>query len=33
MKNVKTNEELKIELDGVFVAIGHTPNTEILKDN
>ncbi|NLL27711.1 MAG: thioredoxin-disulfide reductase [Bacteroidales bacterium] len=31
VKNVKTNEELKIELDGVFVAIGHTPNTEIFK--
>ena len=27
--NVKTNEEKLIPLDGVFVAIGHTPNSDI----
>lgn len=29
VQNVKTGEERKIDLDGVFVAIGHKPNTEI----
>lgn len=29
IKNVKTNETKKIELQGVFIAIGHKPNTEI----
>jgi thioredoxin reductase (NADPH) len=29
IKNVKTNETEEIELMGVFIAIGHTPNTSI----
>ncbi|MDR1974000.1 MAG: thioredoxin-disulfide reductase [Bacteroidales bacterium] len=29
LKNVKTNEEKKIDVTGFFVAIGHTPNTSI----
>jgi thioredoxin reductase (NADPH) len=29
IKNVKTGMELKIELQGVFIAIGHKPNTDI----
>jgi thioredoxin reductase (NADPH) len=29
LKNVKTGEELVKECDGVFVAIGHSPNTEL----
>ncbi len=32
IKNLKTNEGRKISLDGVFVAIGHTPNTKLFKD-
>ena len=31
VSNVKTNEEKHIPLDGVFVAIGHTPNSEIFE--
>ncbi len=31
IKNVLTNETKKIELDGVFIAIGHKPNTDIFK--
>ncbi|HPF78928.1 MAG TPA: thioredoxin-disulfide reductase [Alphaproteobacteria bacterium] len=31
-KNVKTNETTEIQLDGVFVAIGHDPATELFKD-
>lgn len=31
IKNVKTNENFKIEVSGFFVAIGHKPNTEIFK--
>jgi len=31
LENVITKEEKKVELDGVFVAIGHHPNTEIVK--
>jgi thioredoxin reductase (NADPH) len=31
VKNVKTNSERVIECAGVFVAIGHTPNTQIFK--
>ncbi len=30
-KNVKTGERLEIKTDGVFVAIGHKPNTDFLK--
>ncbi len=32
LKNVKNNYLKEIKLDGVFVAIGHSPNTQILKD-
>lgn len=32
LKNVKTKEESKIDVMGVFIAIGHTPNTGIFKD-
>jgi thioredoxin reductase (NADPH) len=31
LKNVKTNEESDFQTDGVFIFIGHTPNTEIFK--
>src|ERR1043165_3203661 len=31
VKNLKTNEETVIECAGVFVAIGHTPNTQLFK--
>ena len=31
IKNVKTNKILQLDCDGVFMAIGHTPNTEIFK--
>lgn len=30
--NKLTNEEVKLEVDGFFVAIGHQPNTEIFKE-
>lgn len=31
IKNVETNETKKLEVQGFFVAIGHTPNSEIFK--
>ena len=31
IKNVKTNGTKNIELTGVFIAIGHDPNTKIFK--
>lgn len=31
IKNVKTGEATELEVDGVFIAIGHNPNTEIFK--
>lgn len=31
IKNIKTNEEKEMKIDGVFVAIGHSPATEIFK--
>lgn len=31
VKNVKTGEEKTIDIDGFFVAIGHTPNTDLFK--
>lgn len=31
VKNTKTNEESTLELEGVFVAIGHTPNTKLFQ--
>jgi len=32
IKNVKSGEERNIDLDGIFVAIGHTPSTKLFKD-
>ena len=32
VKNVKTNEIDEIKLDGVFIAIGHDPATQLFKD-
>ena len=32
IKNIKTGEERKITITGFFVAIGHTPNTQIFKN-
>jgi thioredoxin reductase (NADPH) len=31
LKNLKTNEEKEMQIDGVFVAIGHIPNSAVLK--
>jgi thioredoxin reductase (NADPH) len=31
VSNVKTGEVRHIDLDGVFIAIGHTPNSDIFK--
>lgn len=31
IKNLKTGNEDKIKIDGVFIAIGHKPNTELFK--
>ena len=31
LKNVKDKKESEIDIDGVFVFIGHTPNTELFK--
>ncbi|HMK13785.1 MAG TPA: thioredoxin-disulfide reductase [Burkholderiales bacterium] len=31
IKNVKNSEITKLDLQGVFIAIGHTPNTDIFK--
>ncbi|MDZ7743670.1 MAG: thioredoxin-disulfide reductase [Bacteroidota bacterium] len=32
VKNKKTGEEREINIDGVFIAIGHKPNSEIVKE-
>lgn len=32
LKNVKTNEVIEHECEGVFIAIGHDPNTKIFKN-
>ena len=32
LKNTKTGEETSIDLAGVFVAIGHEPNTSLFKN-
>ncbi|MBE8222042.1 MAG: thioredoxin-disulfide reductase [Bdellovibrionales bacterium] len=32
MQNTKTNEKSNLIVDGVFLAIGHTPNTKIFKN-
>lgn len=31
LKNVKTGEKRKLDVDGVFIAIGHTPNSQIFR--
>ena len=31
LKNVKTGEESTFETDGLFIFIGHSPNTEMFK--
>ncbi len=31
LKNVKTNEDSRLDIDGFFVAIGHKPNSELFK--
>jgi len=31
IKNVKTNDKLDLDLQGVFIAIGHKPNTDIFE--
>ncbi len=33
VKNLKTGEETKLEVDGVFVAIGYEPNTKVFEGN
>jgi thioredoxin reductase (NADPH) len=32
LKNLKTNEETSLDAGGLFVAIGHTPNTKIFEN-
>ncbi|MCH7966398.1 MAG: FAD-dependent oxidoreductase, partial [Thaumarchaeota archaeon] len=32
LKNLKTNEETTLDVGGLFVAIGHVPNTKLFKD-
>ena len=32
VRNIKTDEIRQIPVDGVFIAIGHSPNTELFKD-
>src|SRR5258708_38011736 len=32
MRNVKTGAEKELATDGVFIAIGHSPNTELFSD-
>ncbi len=32
IKNVKTNQTKELKLDGVFIAIGHQPNTDIFQN-
>jgi thioredoxin reductase (NADPH) len=31
LKNVKENKESDLKVDGVFIAIGHSPNTHLFK--
>ncbi len=31
LRNVKTGEESEVEVDGIFIAIGHAPATEVFK--
>lgn len=32
LRNVKTEKQQELAVDGVFIAIGHTPNTSLFKD-
>ncbi|MBZ0263271.1 thioredoxin-disulfide reductase [bacterium] len=32
LKNLKTNEESVLEVQGMFLGIGHTPNSDLVKD-
>ena len=32
IKNAKTGDTKELTVDGVFIAIGHSPNTDIFKD-
>ena len=32
IKNVKTNENKELKIDGLFIAIGHDPATELFKN-
>jgi len=32
LRNVKTNEEKRIACDGIFITIGHMPNTELFRN-
>ena len=32
LKDVKTGEEREVEADGLFLAVGHKPNTDLLKE-
>lgn len=32
LKNVTTNEQVKVEVHGIFIAIGHAPATSLFKD-
>ena len=32
LRNVNTNDETELPVDGIFVAIGHTPNTGVFRD-
>lgn len=32
LKNIKTGEEYERKIDGIFIAIGHVPSTELFKD-
>jgi thioredoxin reductase (NADPH) len=31
VENLKSNEKSKVELSGLFIAIGHTPNTQLFE--
>ena len=32
VENLKTGEKINLDVNGIFVAIGHKPNTELVKD-
>ena len=33
LRHIKTNKVMQLPADGVFIAIGHKPNTDFLKDS